>query len=177
MALTNFQKYIKIFIDQLQECEDAAQQFANVRSINNATGILLDIAGEIVGVDRLGRSDSEYRTAIKNKILLNRSSGEPETVIQGLRIFANATNISYYEVWPAKINLVFSSVVAPPADLRESLEQIAPAGVKIYLNWINEGEFFGFDGEGGFPAAPNTAGFGEEGVGNEDIGGNLVEEI
>jgi hypothetical protein len=164
-------------IKQLQELEDEFQNFNRIRDINTVAGKLLDIAGEIVGEDRNNRTDEEYRIAIKFRILLNNSNGEPETVIQALRIFTNATDIQYQEVWPAKVRLTFTSVTIPPTNIRELIEQIAPAGVQIFLNWVPEGPYFSVDGEGGLLPEPGTAGFGEEGLGNESYGGNLVEEL
>jgi hypothetical protein len=175
MALTNFQNYIKIMIDRLQELEDEMQKWKNVRNIQSVTGVILDIVGEIVGEPRNGRPDDEYRIAIKFRILLNKSNGEPETVIQALRIFTEASSIKYTEVHPAKVNLYFVSSIAPPSNLRELLEQIAPSGVKIGLGWINEGPYFAVDGEGGYPPAPNTAGWGEDTFATG--GGKIVEEI
>ena len=176
-VLTDLQNYIKIMIDQLQNCEDELQKFDNVRDLKTITGTLLDFAGEIVGEPRNGREDEDYRIAIQYRILLNGSNGEPETVIQALRIFTGATEIFYLELYPAKILLSFKSNIAPPSNLRDLLEQIAPTGVKLGLSWIPEGEFFDFAGEGGLPPASDGLGFGETGAGNEDEGGQFVEII
>ena len=175
MSNTNLQNYIIPFAQQWQDLEDALQDFYNCRDIDGVTGVLLDIAGEMVGESRNGRSDEDYRAAIKLKIILNVSNGEPETLVQSLRIFVNATSITYVEKWPAKVGLTFASTVLPLAGLREKIEQIAPAGVKIDLGWVSEAPFFGFDGEGGLPADPDTLGFGEDNDATE--GGFLVEEI
>jgi len=176
MSLTKFQNYTKIMIDQLQYIEDQCLEFKGIRSIEDSVGKQLDIAGEIVGESRQGKNDVEYRTAIRYRILLNKSNGEPEMVILGLKIFVpTATFVHYREVYPAKILLEFMSVEAPPTNLRQLLEQIASAGVKIGLSWIEEGLYFGFDDEGGIPAGPDVAGFGEDGY--PEIGGKLVEEI
>ena len=177
LVRNNLEEYIACNLDQLQVIENELQKFKNVRNIDDATGVVLDSIGEIVGEDRNGREDNEYRIAIKYRIVLNYSNGEPESLIQAVRIFTEATNIHYTHVYPAGVNIVFTSSIAPPANLRELLEDIAPAGVKIFLGWVNSGPYFGFAGEGGLPALPDSDGFGESGTGNEDIGGYFVEEI
>lgn len=178
MAMNNTKRYIWVMINQLQLASNELTNFNNARDIDTITGALLDIAGVIVGENRQGKNDDDYRTAIKYRILLNNSNGEPETIIQSLRIFMpSIENIKYSEIWPAKINLDIINPGVPPDNLRTLIEQIAPAGVKIFIKYVPGGEAFAFDGEGGYPPASNTLGFNEEGVGNENTGGRFAEEI
>lgn len=72
--------------EQTQECEDNAFDLLLTRQVEAATGATLDGIGDIVGMARQGRSDSDYRNFIKAQILINRRSGEIETLIEVVRL-------------------------------------------------------------------------------------------
>lgn len=169
----NLKKLVGCYVDQIQDIEFTISDIISSRNINTATGNSLDILGERVGESRNFRSDADYRVAIKFKIFLNVSNGEPETVISALKSFTNATYVHYSEPYPATVLLTYQSDTLPPTDLQSKIEQIAPAGVQILIAYTsNLNSVFAFDGEGGFPALPNTAGFNEL---TEDVGGQFME--
>lgn len=172
----NINKLVAIFAENFQELEEVIDSLKSVRDLNTATADRLDILGDIVGVSRGTMDDDDYREAIRLQIFVNQSCGEPETIIRALRAFARTTAIHYKEVHPGKILLEFRSIFTPPARLREMLQRVALAGVKIMLSWSNDSDMdFGFDGEGGYPPDTNTLGFGETGYPLE--GGRLIEKI
>ncbi len=106
---------ISIFLDQVQELEDALFELITDRTIDAAVGVQLDILGAIVGQpDRLGLSvDDEYRTIIKARIKVNRSDGHAEQLIEILRLITTLTGV----LQPAEILLLDT----PPAAIRISL--------------------------------------------------------
>jgi len=164
---------VGIYVDQIQEIEFAISDIISSRNIDKAMGDSLDIIGERVGESRAYRTDVDYRIAIKFKIFLNTSNGEPETVIEALKTFAQANTIHYLEPYPATILLLYQSDFLPPAGLKQKIEQISPAGVEIMIAYTNNyNSFFAFDGEGGFSPLANTAGFGEI---NNNVGGQFME--
>jgi len=168
------------FIAPFQEEEYVLYDLLTKRNIDDASGVQLDMIGEIVGESRNGRNDETYRTALRLRPILNKSHGEPETLILFLKTKMNTFFIHYYELHPAKVRLSFGSILALPSDLQTQIEAIAPAGVGIILTYINSDEpTFAFDGEGGFPPLPNTDGFSEYNYteGGNPIGGQFVDII
>jgi hypothetical protein len=169
-----------IYVKQLQYIENVISNMGSTRNLNIATGAQLDIIGERVGENRQFRNDDEYRTAIKSRIFLNSSNGEPETVIEAIRILTNATRVWYSEVQPATIFLQYQGDFLPPTNLQTQIEQIALAGVQIFISYINNLDaIFGFDGEGPLTPAQNSAGWSEEGYapGGVELGGQFMEMI
>lgn len=164
---------IGVYVNQIQDIEFTISDIISSRNIEKATGNSLDIIGERVGESRSFRSDTDYRIAIKFKIYLNTSNGEPETVIEALKTFAQASIIHYTEPAPATVLLYYQSDIIPPSGLIQKIEQISPAGVKIMIGYIsNLDNGFSFDGEGGYPPYSNTGGFGEK---NNSGGGQFME--
>ena len=93
------------FADRFQGLEDAAQQLLRERWVDDAIGQQLDELGEIVGEPRLDRGDETYRSAIRLRIILNRSGGEPESVIRFVREAFDAEIVAYTEIYPAKVEI------------------------------------------------------------------------
>lgn len=65
-----------IYLDQIQDLEDAAWQLATERFVDTAVGAQLDVLGEIVGQERLGLSDDNYRALVRARIRANKSDGK-----------------------------------------------------------------------------------------------------
>lgn len=96
---------IGISADRIQGLEDALQQILRERWVNEAIGDQLDELGAIVGEERLNRNDRQYRPAIRLRIELNRSGGEPESVIRFVERGFGADIVDYREIYPAKIEV------------------------------------------------------------------------
>ena len=64
----NLKDIVTVIVDQLQICEDVANQLIMMRMIDTSQGVQLDAIGEIVGEARAGRDDETYRNAIGFKI-------------------------------------------------------------------------------------------------------------
>lgn len=147
-----------------------------VRNLDLATANQLDLCGAIVGVPRDGQNDDDYRMLIKLWIFLSSSNGEPEVIIAAAKLFTRATRVWYYEDWPAKVIIQYTSQYPPPKNLHKMLKSLMLGGVGLALYWsTNDGPDFAFDGEGIFDPEPNTLGFGEIGYPLE--GGKFVEQI
>lgn len=81
------------YIEQIQDLEDAFYQLITDRTIETAVGTQLDGIGSIVGEDREGRDDSDYRLAIRVRILLNLTDGTIEQVIEILHLATEGKTI------------------------------------------------------------------------------------
>jgi len=94
-----------IFAGRMQAMEDVFQQLLRERWVDDAVGQQLDEMGAIVGEPRLGRTDRQYRPAIRLRIELNRSGGEPESVIRFVERGFGAEIVDYREIYPAKVEV------------------------------------------------------------------------
>lgn len=176
----NLHDFFKILLLPAQDLEYTLGDMMSMKNIANGTGNRLDISGAIVGEDRKFKTDGNYRKAIYSKITLNRSFGEPEILIDAIKILTNAVIVTYIEYHPAWIILQFTTFNPLPDDLLKTIIPIAPAGVKLTLTYNNTDEpSFAFSGEGGLPDLPQTEGFGEIDYleGGKEIGGVFHELI
>lgn len=124
---------LRALLRQVQELEDATLALLSSRDLNTASGAVLDQLGRLVGENRVGRlSDAEYRLAIQLRIQRNNSRGEPDRLIRVLRQLSNATGVLYEEPAPGLVRMTFDGN-ALPADMRASMEAIAPVGVRLEL--------------------------------------------
>lgn len=127
-----------VYIQQFQELEDALSDLLTETNLDNATGIHLDNIGAIVGEPRLGRDDTQYRTAIGTRILLNTSNGTIEDIIGiMLSTLGSSASATITEFFPA----AFIAEIDTTVDLAiTDVDQIAslitdgrPTGVRGLL--------------------------------------------
>ena len=131
---TRFVKTIRAFADQVQDLENAIYDLKTLRLFEYAEGVNLDNIGNLVGIARDGsESDEIYREKILLKIQLNKSCGEPETLITAFKAFSGITDCSYREYYPASAFLKYESDVVPGSSLKASLQRLAPVGVNLII--------------------------------------------
>ena len=130
-----------------QEVEDVLYDLLRFRAVGYATGKQLDEIGAIVGLTRTSDNDDVYRDDIYFQIYLNKSNGEPETLISALQRVTGA-HIDYCEPSPATAILTINQAVKPlPADLLKKMQSLAAAGVKLYVQYNNAVDKFIFNGD------------------------------
>lgn len=120
---------------QFNELEDVFYQLLLEMWLDTAIGEQLDVLGIHIGIDRDGRTDSEYRAVLISQININVSSGEPEALIDAVRILFNTSNVLYKPEYPAKV-IIWTDATLPvtPAQLEiilRSLLDIVPSGVGL----------------------------------------------
>jgi hypothetical protein len=133
---SNFAKETRLFAAQVQALEDAAWDVYTKQTIDAAVTFSLDAVldriGELVGESRLARSNFDYAVAIRARIQMNASQGEPERLISAIRAVCTTEDITYLEFYPATIYLTFGSSTAP-ANIAEIMRKIKSGGVKLDL--------------------------------------------
>lgn len=131
----NIRQYLTAFLNQVQDLEDVLNEVLTLTDeINAAFGQQLDNLGSIVGENRNGKSDAQYRTSISARIQLNSSEGTIENVL-GLIVAIDPSNaIVLEELFPAGFIATMLNPVDPALidvnQLGELVTEGRPAGVK-----------------------------------------------
>lgn len=151
--------------------------------IDNARGAVLDRYGLNFGVKRISSDDRFYRLAIKVKMLALLSGGDTDTVIRAASelLDVDPTNISYEDVFPAKIALYvdFEILSQDRRDLIESIAYaikrilVAGVGMRLYLRTYHTYRYdltflqcgYGFGGISAVPVSQDRKSIHEEGAG------------
>jgi len=171
---SNINDYLCVLTSPFQELEFVFQELKTLRELQNAFGVQLDGLGDIVGIDRRGRSDTEYRDLIAFQAAINSSSGDAETLISIVRTITKPTNIIYTPVYPAKI-LIFTDGTNVDQTTVSSLLQSMAAGVGLELtSTMGVITPFAFAPEAGLLDA-NSLGFSEPS--ESGTGGSLSEKF
>ena len=163
---------IESFVEQVQFIEDALTDLNDNRSINTAIGVQLDRLGDILGIDRNGLSDEDYRARLKIKIVQNISNGEPDRLINVYSFLLGATQVQFQEHYPASMALMANAEVTAGQEtlIYREIQNIAPAGARVdYIGCYDALNSFAFAGSNGPLDDAGADGFGD--LTNLAIGG------
>lgn len=157
----------------IQDIEYALDGMNNLRTLEGAQGVQLDLLGAVVGLARVGgQSDDAYRTAIKAKIQENVSQGEAQALIQTFLLLTGVSQVLLDELYPC--SLMMESVFVPASvqeayDIITVLDMVAAGGVRV------EG-FISYDPDAAFAMDGNLpgAGFGDA---TDPTAGGLFAEL
>lgn len=116
--------------NQVQALEDAAFALLLTRSIDDASGAQLDIVGDLVGQPREGRDDATFRLWIRARILVNRRSGEVETINDVIAQVLPGAAGRVREFQPAAMEATVTGIATSSADAHslDTLLRLAKAG-------------------------------------------------
>jgi len=126
---------LSALLQDVQELEDQIWAVHGAFDVDSAVGQQLDFLGGIVGEVRGGRSDGDYRAAIRVRILVNASDGKPEQLIAICIGISPAASVELTEQYPASIRVRMSTLGT--ASLQTTymlLQQAKPAGVRLLLS-------------------------------------------
>lgn len=143
----NLEAFIRAWAQQSQDVEVAAFGVLTLTTIAAAEGTQLDGLGSIVGVERGGRNDADYRVRIGAQILLNNSSGTIEDMLQ-LAAALTASTTTLTEVPPAKIEIVIADAITNGAEIASVMAAAKPAGVGMWFTWYESATPFLLDTAG-----------------------------
>jgi hypothetical protein len=142
------QKVLSIFIKQAKQIEDVLNDLYNLRHIDTAIGTQLDIIGAIVGADRNGATDDQYRNIIRFQIMINKSGGEPEILLTALRFISQSNNVKIKEYFPAKVGGYIDNpdnLINLPGSLNDYMQSLCGGGIKWLFSIITNDYPFAFD--------------------------------
>ena len=133
--ISGWEGTIYSLVGPAQTLEDIMEQVLTERSLSASEGVNLDKIGEIVGVDRQGDSDGDYKDKIVGKIAENNSDGTARDLIEITTILLGdeLVRVIIAEDFPAKIRIyVFvNGTDHNPVGLLESLQRAKAAGVGL----------------------------------------------
>lgn len=125
---TNLRAGIDAENDQAVELEKALFEIRDEYYIDVAVGVQLNVIGAIIGVDRGGLSDADYRIQIKAQGALI-GSGEPEFIISVLKTLFAATFVKYYQsLFPSPPAMFY--LLTDSTAMTSELIIFSPAGVQ-----------------------------------------------
>jgi hypothetical protein len=124
-------KILTVFLDQVQDLEVANNQLAEFSTdIEKAYGSQLDIIGNLVGEERQGKPDDQYREAIYFRISVNIGNGTPEDCLQYLAYVTKSSQCQIWEHYPASIVMETNGAILP-SNIAKAIDNISLAGVSV----------------------------------------------
>lgn len=118
-------------LKKLNELDTALQDILTKTGIMTATGLTLDILGNIVDVYRDGLSDEPFRQIILTRLSSGASSGTPSEIMSAVKTFTSATSCKYWSYYPANFILETNGTKIA-ASLEESVKNISPVSVGYF---------------------------------------------
>lgn len=150
---------VKACAAAVQEVEDLLIRLIDETTFENATGVHLDAWGALVGEQRLGLSDADYRTFIAARVLANRCLGTTDEMIRIFDLIDGVGTVREWRLLWAGFELYS---YRPPGDLLSDalkrrivrmMQSIKPLGVSMelfqvphgYFGWSEDPDALGFD--------------------------------
>lgn len=136
---TNLRAWMDDYIESVQDVEDVFYQLWSMRGIDAATGAQLDALGVIVGAERNGLDDTDYRIRIRIRIRTNLSSGLDSDISDVFSLLLGANPpITVIEYFPAGFVVWLSEYIAysTAATLASILTDTRSAGVNAQLAYL-----------------------------------------
>ena len=130
---------VQMFASEIQEIEDVLFQLILERTVTVAIGAQLDIIGNIVGIDREGRTDADYRASILVQVQVNNTGGEEAALAALLENLVNPVTIDIVETFPAGLDVAID-VVGVPLSTIQLLRRAIAATVSIQFSQVAPGE-------------------------------------
>lgn len=130
------QAWIGAFLKQMQAIESDVIAMQTLVSIEDSEGAQLDKLGGILGEGREGRSDTGYRRGLRTRILVNKSSGKLEELIEIIRRWhgtGDEVTVRAREAYPAHMTFNPRPTTVDAPGLFRRLRQAKLAGVSITL--------------------------------------------
>lgn len=120
-----------------QQIEDMSFDALVSDNPDHATGEALDRWGRIVGEQRRGLNDRDYRRFIRARILANISPDDIDSIVEVWRVLTEPDDVSVHWLRPAAYALVTHREAPLESHIRDRIrrlmESIQPAGVGLKL--------------------------------------------
>jgi hypothetical protein len=151
----DFELLIRSYLGEVQALDTAATELLVLVSIDGATGVQLDGLGQIIGAERQGLDDDDYRMLLRAQIQVNKSGGTIPQLIEIIRLASNTTleqaAVELTESFPADFVVKITVALDPgTGDIAaQTMYEAKAAGVHGVLHYFDTEPVFAFDGDGG----------------------------
>jgi len=127
----NIKSMLEIYLKQNDDLESAIFQLLDSRHLSDLESVVgeqLDTIGSIVGQERMGQLDEDYRKSILFKIGVNNSQATPKYLTTLLKETTESTEVKYFPHYPASYIAEFNGNEIPNDFLLE-FQKATAAGV------------------------------------------------
>ncbi|RKI39182.1 hypothetical protein D7Y27_22495 [Corallococcus sp. AB004] len=162
-----FEAFVRGLAAPFQEVDGAMVALLTSRQLATAAHAALDVLGRVVGAERLGLDDEVFRQRIRQRLALNRGSGEAERVLLLFRLLTPLA-LGLREEFPAAFTLhVGGGALARVTEFASLLRQAKAGGVRALLEYqpAADADTFTFAGSG---AGMGFAGLQEDALGSRE---------
>lgn len=128
----NIRGTLGAYLSQTKGVEDLYFDLIENRGLETASGVQLDILGNLFGESRNGKSDEEYLKAIKFTISIDNSKATPDYLMSIVKEFTESTTVNYFQHQPACYQITFDGDVIPDSIL-DKVIKASPATVNVGL--------------------------------------------
>jgi hypothetical protein len=137
---------ITAFMTQVQELEEVFFDLLLMRTLELATGVQLDVLGRLLGQTRGALDDDGYRIWLRGRILLNKSSGTTEDVINFLTAVLPGQGVDIAESFPASFTATLTEEITTveATEAVTLLHLVKPVGVGGTLIYSTDTDAFRF---------------------------------
>lgn len=123
----------QVYLEEIQELEDAIWSVFVGRWLANAEGVQLDTLGKIVGQLRNGQSDAVYKIYIGVKIKVNRSNGTAPNLLEIAHLILDPLRFAYTEEANATTVFKVSDPLPDRSVLLDLLTKAKAGGVRVLV--------------------------------------------
>ena len=134
--------FLASFLRQLEEVEESLIDLSKQKDLTTITGVWLDYIGYIVGEDRAGRDDEEYRQALQLKIAINKSDGTHPVVMDIVKTYTESDSVRIAEGILSFGQIIFNGEKNADKTLWELVQDIKPVTTNIVIMQDTEDKCF-----------------------------------
>lgn len=132
--------FIAACVSPIQAVEDALWQLLVERGVDVAVGAQLEVIGFLVGQDRNGQLDADYRRFVKAKISVNKSRGLMNELIAITKLVLDNPSVTIVmrPEYPASLTIHLSGVelsAATISTLMTFLRKTIAGGVRLLVHF------------------------------------------
>lgn len=141
----NIATLLSILVKPAQAVEDALWDLFTLRTIEIGTGSVLDSIGAIIGQQRQGMLDEDYRRYLRARVIANRATGRIEDLLAVSRLVINDEDagLIIFNLGMAGVMMRIEDVVLDESlisVLVQFLRSVADGGVRVLLEYLVEAE-------------------------------------
>lgn len=146
------------YVKQIQRIENALWDIILNRNLETTNSACLDGIGTILQEERKGRTNDEYRAALRIRQLVLRSQGKRHQLSQIISLSAAGSTWRYWDAYPAGFFVYFAGTLQAFKALAKGLRDAKAAGVEGQLSWYTTpSDLFVWGDSTGGTTSPLTA--------------------